>query len=850
MKSIYINKIAPLCALSLLMVGAASHAQQFSGVVLDADGNRIAKAKVSLVNTKYKVVTDEKGQFIFSDVGVGKVEVHVSAENFSHINEYFTITEQNMTEVKISLRATVMEVVDVYATPLHSSSIESALPVSVISGDDLRLKQASTLGETLKNEVGVHSSYFGPVSSSPIIRGMDGPRVLITQNGLDVGDASRVGPDHAVSVEAGTAQQIEVLRGPSTLFYGSGAIGGVVNVVDNRIPKTIDNRVDYLLKHNDVADENEATLNINTGYKSLALHLDAFWRESNDYKIPGYASAEEDHEEGHEDHEEGHDDHEEGHDEHSDEETKGILENSASKSSGFNVGSSYLFDAGYIGLSYGRMERTYGIPGHSHAHSEHDDEEHEETGAEFSDEDGVFADLVQDRYQLLSEINFEDNFITRVMSKVAYTDYQHQEIEEGGIGTQFNNEMLETRFDLYHQAVDGWKGAWTLHYKENDFKAIGEEAFTPPSNTESIAVAWLEEKHIGNVLWQVGVRVEHVELSASGAVDLHEEHGDEHDEHDEHGDEHGDEHDEHGDELDNHNEAAVYFDKQSFTPISASLGAVWEYSNGYNIGVSAAFSQRAPSASELFSNGAHIGTNTYEVGALFEVHEEGHEVHVELSDQNVTLETAYNLDITWRKFDGDFGYVASAFYNHINDYYYQANTGLFAEDGHDSHDEAVEDDHADEGEGLPVYVFQQNNVVMYGIEAELFYQLTPTVKVTVFTDYIRAKLTDNGNNNLPRIPPMRVGGQFNYVTEKYSAELSATHYFEQSDTAELESKTNGYTMLDANVNFFIDGLGDDLVAFVKVNNITNEEARVHTSFLKNVSPLPARSLTVGVRGSF
>ncbi|MBA6237222.1 MULTISPECIES: TonB-dependent receptor [unclassified Colwellia] len=818
MKSIYINKIAPLCALSLLMVGAASHAQQFSGVVLDADGNRIAKAKVSLVNTKYKVVTDEKGQFTFSDVGVGKVEVHVSAKNFSHINEYFTITDKDMTEVKISLRATVMEVVDVYATPLHSSSIESALPVNVISGDDLRLKQASTLGETLKNEVGVHSSYFGPVASSPIIRGMDGPRVLITQNGLDVGDASRVGPDHAVAAEAGTAQQVEVLRGPSTLFYGSGAIGGVVNVVDNRIPKTIDNQVDYLLKHNDVADESEATLSINTGYKSLALHLDAFWRESNDYKIPGYATAAEDH-----------DEHEEDHDEHEGEETKGILENSASKSSGFTVGSSYLFDAGYIGVSYGRMERTYGIPGHS----EHGDEEHEETGTEISEEGAVFGDLVQDRYQLLSEISFEDSFINRLISKAAYTDYQHQEIEGGEVGTQFNNEMLETRFDLYHQAVDGWKGAWTLHYKENDFKAIGEEAFTPPSNTESIAVAWLEEKHVDNVLWQVGVRVEHVELSASGAVDLH---------------------DEHDDELDNHNEAAVYFDKQSFTPISASLGAVWEYSTGYNLGFSAAFSQRAPSASELFSNGAHIGTSTYEVGALFTVHEESHEehheLHVDLSDQNVELETAYNLDLTWRKFEGDFGFVASAFYNHIDDYYYQANTGLFAEDGHDSHDEAVEDDHADESEGLPVYVFQQNNVVMYGVEAELFYQLTPTLKATVFTDYIRAKLTDNDNNNLPRIPPMRVGGQFNYVTDKYSAELSATHYFEQSDTAELESKTSGYTMIDANINFFIDGLGDDMVAFLKVNNITDEEARVHTSFLKNVSPLPARGFTVGIRGSF
>ncbi|AOW77509.1 TonB-dependent receptor [Colwellia sp. PAMC 20917] len=819
MKSIYINKIAPLCALSLLMVGAASHAQKFSGVVFDADGNRIAKAKVSLVNTKYKAVTDEKGQFTFNDIGVGKVELHVSAKNFSHINEYFTITDQDMTEVKISLSATVMEVVDVYATPLHSSSIESALPVSVISGDELRLKQASTLGETLKNEVGVHSSYFGPVASSPIIRGMDGPRVLITQNGLDVGDASRVGPDHAVAAEAGTAQQVEVLRGPSTLFYGSGAIGGVVNVVDNRVPTNTDNQVDYLLKHNDVADEHEATLNINTGYKSLAVHLDAFWRESNDYKIPGYATAEEDH-----------DEHEEGHDEHEDEEIKGILENSASKSSGFTLGSSYLFDAGYIGFSYGRMERTYGIPGHS----EHDEEEHEEIGGEIAEEGAVFGDLVQDRYQLLSEVSFEDSFINRVMSKAAYTDYQHQEIEGGEVGTQFNNEMLETRFDLYHQAVDGWKGAWTLHYKENDFNAIGEEAFTPPSNTESIAVAWLEEKHIEDVLWQLGIRAEHVTLSANAEVESHSELSD---------------------ELASHEEES-HFNKQNFTPISASLGAVWEYSRGYNVGFSAAFSQRAPSASELFSNGAHIGTNTYEVGALFEVHEEDHELHVDLSDQNVELETAYNLDLTWRKFEGDFGFVASAFYNHIDDYYYQANTGLFAEDGHDDHIEALEEQHLDEGveehaeesEGLPVYVFQQSNVVMFGIEAELFYQVTPSLKASMFTDYIHAKVTDG--DNLPRIPPMRFGGQFNYITDEYSAEISATHYFKQSNTAELESETDGYTMLDANFNYFINNVGDDMVAFLKVNNITDEEARVHTSFLKGVSPLPARGFTVGIRGSF
>ena len=188
----------------------------------------------------------------------------------------------------------------------------------------------------------------------------------------------------------------------------------------------------------------------------------------------------------------------------------------------------------------------------------------------------------------------------------------------------------------------------------------------------------------------------------------------------------------------------------------------------------------------------------------------------------------------------------SVFYNHIDDYYYQANTGLFAEDMHEEHGSDEHDE--DESEGLPVYAFQQNDVVMYGVEAEFFYQLSPSLKAALFTDYIRAELRDG--DNLPRIPPMRLGGQLNYTTDQYSTELSVSHYFSQSDTAELESETDGYTMLDANFNYFIDGVGDDMVAFLKVNNITGEKARVHTSFLKDASPLPARGFTVGIRGSF
>jgi iron complex outermembrane receptor protein len=815
------NKVAVACALPFILSSTVVAAKEISGVVLSSSGKAISQAKISLPNSSISVMSDKTGRFVLTNLTPGEVELHITAPNFSHANEHVVVKQEGTVTISIKLSPTVMEIVDVYATPLHSSTIESALPVNVITSDELRLKQSSTLGETLKNEVGVHSTYFGPVASSPIIRGMDGPRVMITQNGLDAGDASRVGPDHVVSSETSTAKQIEVLRGPSTLFYGSGAIGGVVNVVDNRVPTSLDKSFDYMLKHNDVASEDEASFSLNTHSEKLAFHVDGFWRESDDYKIPGYAESESTHDE---------DEHDE-HDEHDERGEKGTLLNSASKSSGFTLGTSYVVDNGFVGFSFGRMTREYGIPGHSHgSHEDEHEEEHHDEHEEEHDEN-VYGDLEQDRIQFLSELTFDKGFINKVASKASYTDYQHKEIEGGAVGTIFNNEMVETRFDIFHQEYAGWKGAWTFHYKSTDFEAVGLEAFTPPSDTTSYAFAWLEEQHLSNnLLLQVGARVERVVIEAGDrGLEFHDEHEEDHDEH-------GDEHDEHEEEL--------FFDKQSFTPVSLSAGLIWDYQKGYNLGFSLSYSQRAPSAAELFSNGAHIGTNSYEVGALYEIHEEGDEVHFDLTDKDVELETATNIDITWRKFEGNFGFVVGAFYNQVDDYLYQEETGLYADDGH-GHDEEHEEH---EEEGLPVYIYQQHDVKMYGVEAEFIYQWNDMIKTSIFTDYIRAEL--DGGDNLPRIPPMRLGGQLDYVSNNYSAQFSVTHYFDQEDIAERESETDGYTMIDANFNYYLDGIGEDFVIFVKANNLTDEDARVHQSFLKDVAPLPARGFEFGIRGSF
>ena len=287
----------------------------------------------------------------------------------------------------------------------------------------------------------------------------------------------------------------------------------------------------------------------------------------------------------------------------------------------------------------------------------------------------------------------------------------------------------------------------------------------------------------------------------------------------------------------------VFDVSQKFTPYTVSAGTVWDFAEGYNLGISASRSQRAPSASELVSFGAHIGTASYEVGALFTLDD----AELVLNTQPIELETANNLDITLRKYSGNIGFVLNAFYNQIDNYYYQKNTGLFAESGH-SHDHAdgdAGDEHSDE---LPVYLFTAADAPLHGLEAQFNWQLNDTFKLTLQADYIRARLKQGGD--LPRTPPLRTSAELAYEQDALSADIRATRYFKQDRTADLEQATAGYTLLDVSVSYRFDVGSQQLTAYVKGQNLTDEEARVHTSFLKDLTPLPGRSVAFGLRGSF
>jgi iron complex outermembrane recepter protein len=770
--------------LSLAILGLSTQViAQVQGVVSDLQGQPIANASVEVLGTQLRTRTNEKGEFNLPKARGKEIELHIEANDFAHGSFH---VQPGGTETFV-LKTSVIETVNVIGLPLHSSNLESAHPVNVITVDELRDQQSSSLGETLKYEVGIHSSYFSSNSASPIIRGLDGPRVLITQNGLDASDASRVGPDHAVSTETSYAQQVEVLRGPATLFYGSGAIGGVVNVVDDRIPKGSDTYGEWRLENQSVADDKLISASGNTGLGNFGLHADGFWRDADDYKIPGPAEAEDDHE---------------AEEEHED---NGRLANSWSEASGGNIGGSYLGENGFIGASIGHIDRQYGIPGHGH-------------GEELID---VYADITQDRIQLQGKTDLNSNWFSSTGFSAGYTDYEHAEIEGDEVGTTFKNETSELRWEVFHHAISDWRGALSFHYKHSDFEAVGEEAFTPPSVTETFALGFMEERHIDSVLLQVSGRIEQVNVTAENfQADLNDPDAAE-------------------------KVLSVFSVDHESTPISFSTGAVWDFTSGYNTGISFTHAQRSPAASELFSFGPHIGSGLYEVGYLMEVKTNEHdEFYFALNESDIELEKSNNLDLSLRKHSGNFGFVLNAFVNQVDHFYYLNNTGFVKELEHHHDHEEEEAGHEEEVE-MPVFIYQAADVDLWGYEAEAVWKINPDFELTFKTDSTRAEVDES--SHLPRIPPRRYSISGEYEKNQWRIQLTAQHYATQNRITELETPADSYSTLDMILSY---SFMPDVQLFVKGYNLTDEYARVHSSFLKDKAPLPARNIAVGISGRF
>ncbi|MFT3996966.1 MAG: TonB-dependent receptor [Asticcacaulis sp.] len=428
--------------------------------------------------------------------------------------------------------------------------------VDVLNRAAIDQKPAQGLGDMLATLPGVRSSAFAPGASRPVIRGLDGFRVLLLNNGMGAIDASAVSPDHATGTDPVEAQRIEVLRGPSALIYGGNAIGGIVNIIDDRIASTpakngLEGR--FTAQASSVDNGKQLGLNLKTGTGPWVFTVDALKRKSDDYETPvGPESRRLTDAEG------------EAPD------TRDHQENSAVDLSTYGAGLSYVGDFGFAGLSVKHTDTTYGVPGHSHGEEEHDHEEGDDHAHE--EEGPVTIGLKQTRYDFRSSFNVELLGFNKLTADAGYTDYKHTEFEGEETGTRFLSDGYEARVNLIRQKRGDVSGAVGFNLLERNFEAIGDEAFVPSSTTKEYGA--YAQTRLDKGAWGVegGLRADHKEISA-----------------------------------------ATGFSKD-FDNLSGSLGGFWKPSDHAFFGLSLTRSERAPSDVELLADGPHAGTGAYEVG--------------------------------------------------------------------------------------------------------------------------------------------------------------------------------------------------------------------------------------------
>ena len=657
-----------------------------------------------------------------------------------------------------------IEEVVVLAHPLSAEGLAQAS--LVVEGDELNRSASANVAETLARQPGIHNSSFGNAAGRSVIRGLAGPRVRVMEDRLETLDVSVTSADHATSVDALVADRIEVLKGPSTLVYGSGAIGGVIDVHTGRIPHTLPDAVGGAVevRGEDATEQASVVGELDFAAGDVAFHLDGFYRDGDEYDIPGCVeSAVLRESEGGEPCE-----------------VDDTLPGSQLETWGGAGGVSFVGERGFVGLSVSRYESDYGLPGghgHEEEHEEGEEEEEEEHEEEHGEEGNPVVDLKQTRYDF--EAGLEDPIpgFSSLNLRAVYSDYQHEEIEpDGEVATRFDNEAWDVRLEMLHKQTLGFEGALGLQYTDKDFSAVGEEAFIEPVDTSLIAAFWVGERSFSGFDLETGLRIESVEH-----------------------------------EPDN-------FRDRDFTLFSASVGFVIPMGNGWSLGLLGDYSERAPIPEELYSNGAHLATQAFEIG-----------------DPNLDKEQAWNASATLNYSGERFRLGASAYYTSFSDYIYEFFTG-------------------EEEDELPELQFAQEDADYVGIE------LGAGVRVASFADgelwltgmfdHVDADLDIAGNDNVPRLPPTRVGVGAELTWRSITAKVDYIYVDDQSDVTEFELPTDDYEDLRIFIGTTLPLAAGTLELFVQGKNLTDDEQRYHTSFIKDFAPQPGRSIEGGVRMTF
>ena len=763
----------------------------------------------------------------------------------------------------------------------------NAVPVHVLTGDDVDNAGVQSLGEHIDSLLGVSTADFGAAVGHPIIRGMGGTRVKVLNNGTVVRDVSGLGVDHPVDANLSHLQQIEIVRGPSALMYSNGSVGGIINIVDNSIPVADLEGFSGSLGGETQDVNNGGGLDAAVQGNFGGINFTYSFQESDfkNYDIPNGAILED-----HDDHDD--EDHEEHHeDEHG---AEGSLANSDSENTSHRLGLSKTGEWGYIGLSYSDVTNHYGIPFHGddhRAHGGHDDhdddhdehdehdahdehdvhDEHDDDHAGHDEHEGerIFSQTKSETLTLRGSINTSFALVNSIDFIFKDTDYElmeghaeeeghveghhedehdddEHEDEHDGHGhaegpTVFTNESTEVQIGLDMSSGEAVRRV-VLNYADEETAIIGAEAFMAPVESSELTVGFFSSDDLGFADLDLGFRFDRIERDGFIA----EMHEDEHHEEDHEGD-HDEDHE--GDHDDEHHEDEMVFEPQSFdeSVFSAAMTLSKDFNDQASVSLGLSSVSKVPSSIELFMNGAHLATGRYEVG-----------------DISLDTERSNGVDLTFN-YEGDVFYaMGSIYHNRIDNYIYLRDE---LEEEHDEHmeeehhddehhdddhdDEHHDDEHMDHGDlTLANYTQQDADFTGYEIEVGARFSLPAgELQLSLARDEVDAEFS-NGED-VPRIVPARNIFTARYTLDDFSAKLLVKDVERQTSVAPGESVTDGFTLVNADASWSY-GVDDStrltLTAFAR--NLTDEAARNHASFVKNQVPLPGRNIGFRFRLDF
>ena len=653
------------------------------------------------------------------------------------------------------------ETIVVTGSPRKASDVLGG--VSVVGGAELASAVRPSIGETLAKQPGVSATSFGPAASRPILRGLGGDRIRILTDGIGSLDLSSSSADHAVAINPLTADRIEILRGPSALLFGSAAIGGVVNVIDSRIPRRDPERpahVEGLLGFGSAANEKSANLGIDVPLGAgFVLHGDGSWAKSDELRTGGFilskplraqarassdpaiaALAD----------------------------LKGDLPNSAARSTEVAGAIGYVKGALNLGVSITRHTALYGVP------------------IRFSLDPEIEAeaprlDVEQTRYDARAEIPLS-GFLTQARLRGAIARYHHDELEpDGEIATSFFTRGGELRAEFEQADRAGWGGTSGMQFLKKSVAIEGEEKYLPDARQRQAGLFTLQNLKRGAWRFEAGARVETSRLSADE------------------------------DELLGSSAA-----RRRFTTVSGSLGALYDFSPGWKAGLNLSRSSRAPAIDELFANGPHAGTQAFEVG-----------------NPTLDAERSLGVEASLRRTVGPVRGSLTAYVTRFSNFIYQAPTG------------EIEDD-------LPVLAYRQGKARYRGFEAEVEARLGRhggiDWGIAAQADAVRATIL--GVGPAPFIPPLRVLGAVTAERGPFEGRVEVEKALRVTRTADRETPTPGYTMVNAEVEWHPLERRPELTLTLAANNIFDVEARRHSSLLKDFAPLAGRDLRLTARFDF